>query len=258
MIGIYKITNRINNKIYIGQSINIKKRWKEHIYKSNLSKDISYNSILHSSMRKNGIDNFIFEILKECSYEELDNLETYYISLYNSKYPNGYNIALGGQKVKRKSSTFECAQCGVEIWKGAKICRNCMKKPMLEKFNSISGLKIGLLATTMSMTKIAKTLDISPTTLNRWCIKKNIPNKRKELISWYNKTMGIETAEKENTKKLVKAVYQLDIYSSKIINKFNSIKEAGEYLGLKRYNHISSACKNNINYAYGFKWKYAY
>ena len=53
MIGIYKITNEVNNKVYIGQSINIEKRVKEHFWKSECSKDRSYNSALHSATSSN-------------------------------------------------------------------------------------------------------------------------------------------------------------------------------------------------------------
>ena len=99
MIGIYKITNLINNKSYIGQSINIEKRWYEHRYKSQCEDDRSFNSILHIAFRKYGIDNFKFEILEELkTVEQLDKKEQYYIKLYNTITPNGYNILEGGQK----------------------------------------------------------------------------------------------------------------------------------------------------------------
>lgn len=79
MIGIYKFTNKINNKSYIGQSINISKRIKDHFYKATCSKDVSFNSILHQTIRKYGIENFKTEVLEECTVEELDELEKYYI-----------------------------------------------------------------------------------------------------------------------------------------------------------------------------------
>ena len=96
MIGIYKITNNINNKSYIGQSINIEKRIKEHFWKSFLEKDISFTSILHTAIRKYGKENFVIEVLEECSLEELDDKEKYYIKKYNTISPNGYNILSGG------------------------------------------------------------------------------------------------------------------------------------------------------------------
>lgn len=92
MIGIYKITNKINNKIYIGQSRDIKRRWKEH---KRLSK--TRKTLIQKAIYKYGIENFDFEVLEECSVDCLDELEIYYIKLYDSTNRNiGYNIASGG------------------------------------------------------------------------------------------------------------------------------------------------------------------
>lgn len=93
MVGIYKITNQLNGKVYIGQSINIEHRWKEHIQEA---KNGIRNYALYNAMRKYGIENFSFEIIEECSEKELDEKEVYYIKEYNSYY-DGYNSTLGGQ-----------------------------------------------------------------------------------------------------------------------------------------------------------------
>jgi group I intron endonuclease len=71
-IGIYKITNP-NGKIYIGQSINIKHRWK---YYSKMK--CNDQPKLYNSFKKYGWENHIFEILEECSVEQLDKREIYY------------------------------------------------------------------------------------------------------------------------------------------------------------------------------------
>ena len=60
MIGIYKITNKLTNKAYIGQSIDIKRRWKEHRYNIGSNKNP-----LYLDFEKYGLDNFSFEILEE-------------------------------------------------------------------------------------------------------------------------------------------------------------------------------------------------
>ena len=62
-IGIYMITNKINNKKYIGQSVRIEIRWREH-KNSYLKNDT--NSHLYNAMKKYGIENFDFNILEEC------------------------------------------------------------------------------------------------------------------------------------------------------------------------------------------------
>lgn len=98
MIGIYKITNKVNNKVYIGQSINIERRWREHQQYANPNNKLYEGTrYLYKAMAKNGITNFEFSILKECIIEQLDILEIKYIKLYNStNSAYGYNIQLGG------------------------------------------------------------------------------------------------------------------------------------------------------------------
>ena len=96
--GIYKITNIINRKCYIGQSIYLKKRIKRHLsYKSHKDK-----LALYKAFNKYGVDKFTIEILETIDTEkcdniksELDKLEIFYIKKYNS-YNSGYNQTLGG------------------------------------------------------------------------------------------------------------------------------------------------------------------
>lgn len=87
MIGIYKITNKNNGKVYIGQAIDIERRLSEHKQKRQLSIDDWINAL--------GVENFNFEIIEECLIEELDKKEKEYINLYQSR-TNGYNIQEGG------------------------------------------------------------------------------------------------------------------------------------------------------------------
>lgn len=86
--GVYKITNLITNKSYIGVSIHIEQRQKEH-QKGKGSKT------LFKDFLEYGIKNFTFEILEECSEEELYIKEPEYIKYYNS-YLDGYNENPGG------------------------------------------------------------------------------------------------------------------------------------------------------------------
>lgn len=95
MIGIYKFTNKINNKIYIGLSNDIERRYREHINNAILGKDHVY---LHEEIKKYGIDNFTFEVVETFDINDRDLLaerEKYWISYYDSYY-NGYNNTTGG------------------------------------------------------------------------------------------------------------------------------------------------------------------
>lgn len=93
--GIYKITNNINNKVYIGQSRTIEKRWIKHKNASNNPNDHNYDTPLHRAFRKYGVNNFKFEIIEECSIDKLDEREIYWINYYDS-FTKGYNLTLGG------------------------------------------------------------------------------------------------------------------------------------------------------------------
>lgn len=97
-IGIYKIENKVNGKVYIGQSINIKKRFIEHRYRAcDESDDKTYGLYLYAAMRKHGIENFSFTIIEECSKEELNEREMYWIQYYKSNQKEyGYNLSDGG------------------------------------------------------------------------------------------------------------------------------------------------------------------
>lgn len=96
MIGIYKIENKINGKVYIGLSKHIKQRWWEH--KNSLNKNKHPNLHLQAAWNKYGKDNFNFKILEKCKKELLNEKEMYWINYYKSydrKF--GYNETLGGE-----------------------------------------------------------------------------------------------------------------------------------------------------------------
>ena len=91
--GIYGIKNCLNGKMYVGQAINIYKRWKDHI--DDLDENKHYNVHLQRSWNLYGKQNFQFLILEECSAEELNEKEVFYVDKFDSYY-NGYNQTRGG------------------------------------------------------------------------------------------------------------------------------------------------------------------
>lgn len=90
MAKIYIITNKINNKQYIGVTKNtLEKRWKSHLYD---------NNVISQAIKKYGKENFTIEVVYNCnSMEEAYELEPKFIAEHNTKYPNGYNISDGGK-----------------------------------------------------------------------------------------------------------------------------------------------------------------
>lgn len=92
MIGIYKIENRINGKVYVGQTTNIEKRWCQHL--EMLQEGTHHCSKLQQDYNRYDISNFNFSILEICDKSRLGELEKYYIGLYM------YNIY--------NSTTYDC------------------------------------------------------------------------------------------------------------------------------------------------------
>lgn len=88
--GIYKITNLVNGKCYVGQANDLASRWKQHV-KCGLGAEQYNNSKLYPEMYKLGVENFTFEILEECAKEELDEREDWYQDFYSAK-TFGYSI----------------------------------------------------------------------------------------------------------------------------------------------------------------------
>lgn len=94
---IYKITNKINNKCYIGKTIRtLEKRWKVHVIHSKRPDD---NLLFHRAIRKYGEENFLLEIIDTANNEkELNEKEKYWIEFYKSYLKeNGYNLTKGGE-----------------------------------------------------------------------------------------------------------------------------------------------------------------
>ena len=92
---IYKITNKVNGKSYIGQTIqNVKERFYQHCA-TKCSKAVS-NMAIHRAIKKYGKSNFTVEVIEEIDSANLNDRERYWIKYYNS-YNNGYNSTKGGQ-----------------------------------------------------------------------------------------------------------------------------------------------------------------
>ena len=107
-MGIYKIKNLFNGKVYIGQSVDIEKRWGVH--KTELKNNYHCNVHLQNAWNKYGEGNFEFSIVEECDADQLNQREIYWISKFNS-YENGYNLTCGGGNTESFSKSiiqFDC------------------------------------------------------------------------------------------------------------------------------------------------------
>lgn len=97
---IYKITNKVTGKIYIGQTIQtLHDRWREHVTTIKCR-------LLAEAIRENGRNAFVIESIARCdSKDEMNSREEYYIKLFKSRHPFGYNLNAGGYSNKKHEDT---------------------------------------------------------------------------------------------------------------------------------------------------------
>lgn len=236
--GIYKIENLVDNKVYIGQSINIKgSRWPAHLHM--LKNNIHYNRHLQNAWNKYGKENFEFSIIEECNMDRLDEIEMYYIDLYKSYLPEfGYNCNLGGQG------------------EGGHIPNEEIRKKMSESHK-------GILGTTESKKKQSDAVkgpknynygrfgELHPTygkhsseeTRNK--IRLSWTNDRKEkqsqMVSGELNPMFQRTGSLNPASRPVVCLNTMEI--------FETLKDAAAWCGLKDPYYITCACKGKQKYA---------
>ena len=244
MTGIYKITNIVNGKVYIGQAKDIEIRWKEHITHSKTRKQILYNA-----MRKHGIENFNFEILMLCEEELLDLMEIYYIKQYNSyigwENNNGYNMTTGGSGVRRIVISKKERKRMSEIKKG-KYCGD--KNPMFGRHHTEDAKKKVSIANKGRVLSEEHKKKISKANKGKLCGSKH-PNYGKHLSSetknkisnsvkgenngFYGKRHTAETKEKLSIARSGKNNNNsIRVTCDNII--FNCISLCADYCGIKK------------------------
>jgi len=274
MTGIYKITNSVNNKSYIGQSINIEFRWKEHqrIAKSpnNYSRKNKYP--LYQAIRKYGLENFTFEILEECQEEILDEREIYWIQFFDS-FENGYNLTLGGGGARTKEYDIEAI---INFYKKTNnivttakefACHPTTIRKILHSFD-LYGEEAQPIAVEKIDPKTMQVIEEYPS-LNS-AAKANKCSK--EII--HNAIYGINVHAKgfywrikgDTNKKFApikkkwkKQCQQIDRRTLQIINTFESCAEAARSLGKDGKNggsQISRVCNGGKQTAFGYIWRY--
>lgn len=129
--GIYKIINKVNEKYYVGSSINIYKRWNQH--KSNLNRNIHTNDHLQKSWNKYGKNNFEFVIVEEISEEQLLIVEQKYINECKNNSDISYNISndaispMKGRKHSEKTK-LEYSKTRKGMKRSKEFCKMCSER----------------------------------------------------------------------------------------------------------------------------------
>lgn len=264
MIGIYKITNSITNKSYIGQSIDIERRIEDHKFRNS-------NSLIHLIIQQYGWDNFTYEILEECSQQELNEKEIKWINFYNS-FENGYNLNRGGSgffydinliykdylqtnSIKQTAKNVGCHETTVRnIIHGFGI-----NKIDLQENKPIEQIDIKTLQTIKifdSINEAAEAMNVSHN-----AIKNAAQGRVKSSCGYYWRFSGDDKTFKQtnNTKQWKRKILQLNYNSNQVIAEFPSAAEAARSLnkdGKNGGSQITAVCSGRKKSAYGYKWSY--
>lgn len=219
--GIYCIENIVNNKKYIGQSVNMKQRWSKHL--SELKNGHHDNDYLQKSWNKYGEEGFKFYILEHCEKDFLDENETYYIDLYNTMNRDyGYNLKSGGQ-----ASNYVCDEVKAKISESnKKIYQN-------------------------SNLRHIRSLDA----LNQWSnpeIKQKIMGENNGM---YGKRHTEESRRKMSENRKGKPSHRTPVLCVELNLKFNSMVQAGNEIGCSP-SGISNVCHGKQKTCGGYHWKF--
>lgn len=180
MIGrIYKITNLINNKVYIGQTIkSIKERWWGHC--SHRGNKAEMNMRIKKAIREYGKENFIIEELETCQAVDLNEREKYWISYYNS-YEEGYNSTKGGQDGAKLPKLIKQTQEVIDKYQKGLSLRKIAKEYNVDH----ATIKLLLISNNIAL-RTTRTYKLSQGERKEIIEKVNNGAKRKDIMKEYN------------------------------------------------------------------------
>lgn len=290
MVGIYKIENLVNGKVYIGQSRDIKRRWITHKTVINTtSKQLQqlWRNPLYAAFHKYGIENFSFSVIEECEQGKLNEREIFYIKKYHSYVKdslcNGYNATPGGDG--GKSLTEEEIKLILELWNDNKSIVEIYKmtgfgkntiKGYLRQFSlyderetysrgrrsqskamgvsvaqyTVDGILINIFS---SLTEIHRKLGYDPRYIHN-----NLVNKTPTAYGYYwifnNKNHITQLIEKRKIISVYMPVVQFSLQGDYIMT-YSTSKEAAKKLNLNS-NAICNNCNGKTKSSGGFQWRY--
>lgn len=230
MAYIYSITNKTNNKKYIGKTIDLKHRWNNHIY--DLSNNKHHSCKLQNAWLKYGQNNFQFDIVEEVDEINLNDREKYWIQYYDT-YLNGYNETFGGDG------------CGHEVLQKTVYCYDFNGNYLNLSFRSGR--------------EAARELGIDQTLIFNIC--NNTRNKKSATSKVDGQIYRFSYVLQDKLSTIVynrgqKSILQLDL-NNNVIKEWPSIAEASEVIGgNRRSTSIIKALKDSNRTAFGYKWTY--
>lgn len=241
---IYKITNDVNDKVYIGQTIKIRPtdRWSQHKYIATHLDQEKGISILHRAMNKYGVDKFHFEIVEEIANDQLDEHEQYWIQQYQSIEPNGYNITAGG------SGTLGYSRPQTVEEKEKRRISNILYYEMHPEIKEKRSQQTKILWENMDYRQRV-------TESNKKFYAEHPDKFKGKNNPFYGQHHTEESLKKIHAaaKKRQNQIAQLDKDTLEIIQIFDGIKEAERALNIS-HGWLSKAARMN-KVAYGYRWK---
>ena len=222
--GIYIITNLVNDKCYIGQSVEIEKRWRSHINTSKNKKRDEYNYPLYHAFRKYGLENFKFEILELVPDKEILTIkEEYYFNKIKPEY------------------------CLIKPRETPSV----LSKKSVHKID-IETLEI--LETYESIAQASKLNGVNDGDIGRVCNRKHITSKGFYwvYVSDYSKDWK---PKERNPKKIKRKVLQFDSQGN-FIKSYESMKQAGRENKIYASN-IGRSCRGKNRKTGGYIWRFA-
>lgn len=242
---IYKITNDINDKVYIGQTSKQRAndRWSQHKTDSkNLRNDD--HSILHLAMNKYGVEHFFFTIIEEVPTELLDEREIFWITEFNCVRPNGYNISSGGKTPRGISSKFKGVPRTEEV---KQKLRDSWTKERKEEYSErLSGSGNPMYGKPLSEETKQK-------------LSEALSGEKNPFYGMHHSKETKDRLSQSQTKNK-KKVYMKDKITGTILQEFESLSAAAKAVkGDDAY--IGKACKHKANksgsnIAYGYQWDF--
>ena len=272
---IYKIENKINNKVYIGKTLyTIERRWKQH--QQNLKREDLKHLKLYNAILKYGIDNFIIsEVEQVDDFKNLSKREQYWINYYDSFY-NGYNCSLGGdglqlydydliwqlwEEGKTIKQIAELMSCNVFV------VRTCLDlhsvsteerkersiENVLKTYNDLkqSVFQIDINTNEIinsfdSISSAAKAIKGDSSYLSKIC-------RDNKIAYGYKWSYNGKPVSKRNFSK--RPVEQIDLKTGNVINTYESISAAAKAINGDS-SYLSKVCRGIQKSSKGFGWRF--
>ena len=241
LCGIYYIKNMINDKYYIGQSVDIKRRWIEERCQLNRDED-AWNTHLQASWKLYGKENFEFYVIEICPTEQLDEREQFWINFYDAYY-NGYNQSLGGGGTRGWNHTEETRKKLSEVHK-QKITeerRQQMSEISKELWDNLEHRK--------NMSDFKKAWWANPENREKMSGKNSSSYGKPGKKGKDNPMYGVCRSGINSTRH--SACIQIETG-----NYYYTTTDASQQTGINR-GHIGEVCRGTRMIAGGYHWRYA-